>query len=208
MSDAKDRNTLFELCEMLKRKAPEYLDILTAETDADFEKAFDALLQKSVEGLETNKVYFATLGEDALSGILALALTIPGLTVTREAHSNGHVDLTIIADHCIPTRKKLGEAKVWDGPEYHIKGLKQLLDRYTTGREGRGLVIAYVKNKNIAGVIEKLRSAMNKERPCKQVADTVDHVLKWSFLTRHSHSCGDTLGVGHIGCNLYTDPTN
>jgi hypothetical protein len=208
MRDGKERDTFLGLSETLKRKAPGYLDILTAETDADFEKAFDTLLQKSVEGLETNKEYFKTLGEDALSGILALALTMPGLTVTREAHSNGHVDLTIVADHSIPPRKKLGEAKVWDGPEYHIKGLKQLLDRYTTGREGRGLVIAYVKNKNIAGLIEKLRTTMNKERPCKQVAETVDHVLKWSFLTRHFHSCGDTLEVGHIGCNLYTDTAN
>ena len=124
MSDAKERDTLLELIETLKRKAPEYLDILTAETDADFEKAFDTLLQKSVEGLETNKEYFKTLGEDALSGILALALTMPGLTVTREAHSNGHVDLTIIADHCIPPRKKLGEAKVWRRPRLPHTGIE------------------------------------------------------------------------------------
>lgn len=208
MSDANERDTFFELCETLKRKAPEYLDILTAKTDADFEKAFDVLLQRAVEGLETNKEYFKTLGEDALSGILALALTMPGLTVTREAHSNGHVDFTIVADRSIPPRKKLGEAKVWRGPEWHIQGLKQLLDRYTTGREGRGLVIAYVKNRNITDLITKLREAMDKKRPCAQVADTVNHALKWSFLSRHSHSCGDTLEVGHIGCNLYTDPAN
>ena len=107
MSDGKERDTL-GVSETLRRKAPEYLDILTAETDADFEKAFDALLQKSVEGLETNKEYFKTLGEDALSGILAMALTMPGLTVTREAHSNGHIDLTILADRCIPRRKTGG----------------------------------------------------------------------------------------------------
>lgn len=208
MSDAMERDSLVEFLETLRRKAPEYLDIMTAETDADFEKAFDTLLQKSVEGLETNKEYFKTLGEDALSGILALALTMPGLTVTREAHSNGHVDLTIVADRSIPPRKKLGEAKVWRGPEWHIQGLKQLLDRYTTGREGRGLVIAYVKNRNITDLVKKLREAMDKKRPCEQVADASDHVLKWSFLTRHAHSCGDTLEVGHIGCNLYTDQAN
>lgn len=208
MSDANERDNLLELVEMLKRKAPEYLDILTAETDADFETAFDTLLQKSVEGLETNKEHFKTLGEDALSGILSLALTMPGLTVTREAHSNGHVDLTIVANHSIPPRKKLGEAKVWRGPEWHIQGLKQLLDRYTTGREGRGLVIAYVKNRNITDLIKKLREAMDKKRPCEQVADTGDHVLEWSFSSRHAHSCGKTLEVGHIGCNLYTDQAN
>ena len=208
MSDAKERDTLFELTETRRRKAPEYLDIDTAETDADFEKAFDALLRKAVEGLETNKIAFQYLSEDALSSVFALSLSMPGLLATREAHSNGHVDLTIVAYHCIPVRKKLGEAKIWDGPEYHIKGLKQLLDRYTTGREGRGLVIAYVKQKNITGLINKLREAMDKEHPCGQIGNAADHTLKWSLLTRHAHSCGDTLEVGHIGCNLYTDTAN
>ena len=207
MSSIDERDTAFALVEILKRKAPEYLDLFTAQTDADFEKAFDALLEKSVAGLEVNKSNFATLDEEALSAILALALSTPGLSLTQETHSNGHVDITITADHCFPVRKKLGEAKIWDGPEYHIKGIKQLLDRYTTGREGRGLVIAYVKKRNIKGLLTKLRERMNEERPCKQTADTIDHTLKWSFLSTHAHSCGDTLEVGHIGCNLYAEPT-
>ena len=168
MSNVDEKDTVFALVEILKRKAPEYLDLFTAQTDADFEKAFDALLEKSVAGLEANKSNFATLDEEALSAILALALSTPGLSVTQETHSNGHVDITITADHCVPVRKKLGEAKIWDGPEYHIKGIKQLLDRYTTGREGRGLVIAYVKKRNIKGLLTKLRETMNEERPCKQ----------------------------------------
>jgi len=51
----------------------------------------------------------------------------------------------------------------------------------------------------------KVVISSRKAEACEQVADAVDHVLKWSFLTRHAHSCGDTLEVGHIGCNLYTD---
>ena len=69
--------------------------------------------------------------------------------------------------------------------------MKQLLDRYTTGREGRGLVIAYVKNKNIHGLVEKLRTTMDKNAPASRSPKPYDHVLKWSFLTRHFHSCGD-----------------
>lgn len=207
MSNVDEKDTVFALVEILKRKAPEYLDLFTAQTDADFEKAFDALLEKSVAGLEGNKSNFATLDEEALSAILALALSTPGLSVTQETHSNGHVDITITADHCVPVRKKLGEAKIWDGPEYHINGIKQLLDRYTTGREGRGLVIPYVRKRNIKGLLTKLRETMNKEGPCKQTADTIDHTLKWSFLSTHAHSCGETLEVGHIGCNLYAELT-
>jgi hypothetical protein len=191
------------LVDMIKRKAPEYLDLLTADTDEDFEAAFDAILGKAIASLEEDKTNFKTLGEDALSGVLAKALSIPGLTVTRETHSNGHVDLTIEADHCVPARKKLGEAKIYDGPEYHVKGLKQLIGRYTTGREGRGLLIVYVRKKDIAGLFKKLRQKMDSDFPMKQKGNTLDHTLKWSFLSSHDHDCGEDLQVGHIGCNLH-----
>ena len=129
---------------------------------------------------------------------------MPGLTVTRETHSNGHVDLTIEADHCTPTRQKLGEAKIYDGPAYHFKGLEQLLGRYSTGREGRGLLIIYFRKPNITGLVQNLRKQMDISHPCKQQGNTADHVLKWSFLSAHAHDCGDNLEVSHIGCNLCT----
>jgi len=191
------------LVDQIKRKAPEYLDLLTAETDDDFEAAFDAILGKAIASLEEDKKNFRQLGENALSGVLAKALTMPGLTVTRETHSNGHVDLTIEADHCVPARKKLGEAKIWDGAEYHVDGLRQLLGRYTTGREGRGLLIVYVRKRNIAGLFKKLRKNMDSIFPVKQKGKTLDHTMKWSFLSTHAHDCGEDLQVGHIGCNLH-----
>ena len=39
-----------ELFDRLKRKAPEYLDLITATTDAQFEEAFTALLEKATIG--------------------------------------------------------------------------------------------------------------------------------------------------------------
>ena len=42
---------------------------------------------------------------------------MPGLTVAQETNSNGHVDLTIEADHCTPARVKLGEARLLRWPE-------------------------------------------------------------------------------------------
>lgn len=203
MSDLAD--SAVALVERILRKAPEYLDLLTAETDSDFEKAFDALLEKALSGLEANKKNFEKLDEMGLSGALALALTTPGLAVTQESYSNGHVDLTIQANHCTPARKKLGEAKIYDGPEYHIKGLGQLLGRYTTGREGRGLLIVYFRKANIAGLVKKLRTRMDADLPCKQRGNTSDHILKWSFLSTHALKSGDNQEVGHIGCNLCTD---
>jgi hypothetical protein len=90
--------SVFELVERLQRKAPEYLDLLTAETDEEFETAFDAILEKAIIHLETNKKNYKLLDEEGFSAALAGALSIPGLTVTQETNSNGHVDITIEAD--------------------------------------------------------------------------------------------------------------
>jgi len=122
--------SLFDLVELMKQKAPEYYNLLTAESDAEFEKAFTAFLENAISHLEKNKVNFQSLDEVGLSGVLVAALSVPGLAVTQEAHSNGHVDITIVAEHCIPARRKLGEAKIYNGPAYHFKGLQQLLGRY------------------------------------------------------------------------------
>lgn len=196
------KKTVFDLIEVLKKKAPEYLDLLTAKTNEEFEDAFIPVLEKAVEQLESNKSLYRSLSEDGLSSVLVGNLSLPGLTVTRETHSNGHVDITISADHCVPARKKLAEAKIFNGPEYHIKGLKQLLSRYTTGRESNGLLIAYVRKKEIATLIRKIREQMDHLLPEDQIGETDDYILKWSFSSKHRHTCGDDLQVDHIGCNL------
>jgi hypothetical protein len=198
-----DKDSVFELIEQIKRKAPEYLDLLTSKTEKEFDTAFDAILDKAVRHLEKNKSNFETLDEVGLSGALAGALSIPGLTVTQEAHSNGHVDLTIEANHCTPSRTKLAEAKIYDGPAYHVSGLNQLLDRYSTGREGRGLLISYVRKQNIKDLVIKLRERMDEDLPLSQKGPTRDHTLKWSFLSLHGHDSGEDLEVGHVGCNLH-----
>jgi hypothetical protein len=65
-------------------------------------------------------------------------------------------------------------------------------------------VIAYIKQPNVAGLMKKLRAEMDESLPHDQKGPSKDHLLKWSFLSVHGHSCGEDLEVGHIGCNLYT----
>jgi hypothetical protein len=207
-SMSSEKDTLFELFELLKRSAPQYLDLLTSKTDDEFEAAFDVLLEKAVEHLEQNKANFQNLDEEALSAVLAAKLDMPGLAVTQEPNSNGHVDLMIRVFLCKPTRTKLCEAKIYDGPAYHLRGLEQLLGRYTTGRESRGLLISYVRKKDIKSLIDKLRAEMDSKRPLQQKGSTQDHRLKWSFVTLHGHDSGEDLQVGHIGCNLYIGERN
>ncbi len=189
---------------MIERRAPRILDLLTAKTADEFDKALEVQLERSIMGMEQNSDKFASLDEDALSSILALALSVPGLSVSREANSNGHVDLTIELDESTPVQRRLGEAKIYDGPAYHISGLEQLLKRYTTGREGRGFVVTYVKKDGIANLVKKIRERMDSDKPVSQVDVTSDHLLKWSFISRHAHSCGDELSVMHLACNLYS----
>lgn len=198
-----DPNSAVIYFEVIGRKAPAYLDLLTAKTDEEFEVAFTALLEDVVQHLERNKKNFEKLDEEGLSAAFAGKLSIPGLTVTQETNSNGHVDLTIEADHCSPARIKLGEAKIYSGPNYHIKGIGQLLGRYTTGRETPGLLINYVRKKDIKGITAKLKTAMDKKLPENQTGPCDDHALKWSLVTKHEHSSGEIVSIGHIGCNLH-----
>ncbi len=196
---------LTDLVAIVQKKAPEYIDLLTSEDDAQFLEAFDVLLEGAVTHLEKNCKNFNSLDEEGLSAVIASYLTMPGLSVTQETNSNGHVDLTIEADHCSPRRTILGEAKIYDGPAHHIQGVAQLLGRYTTGRELRGALFSYVRKKNIAGLIGSVRKRMDEELPEKQTGPTMDHTLMWSFLSEHQHSSGTDIQVEHVGCNLYAD---
>jgi hypothetical protein len=153
--------------------------------------------------MEKNKKNFTSLDEEGLSAVWAGVLSIPGLTVTQEANSNGHVDLTIEADHCSPARIKLGEAKIYSSPSYHIKGINQLLGRYTTGRGAPGLLINYIRKPDIKAIVAKLKKEMDKKLPADQAGVCKDHILKWSLLTKHKHSSGELVSIEHIGCNLF-----
>ena len=195
--------TADEIVDALKRKAPEYLDLVTAKTEAEFNAAFDHLLELAVRRLEASKSDYVTLGENALNRTLAGFVNCPGLTVTAETHTNGHVDLTFSAVHSSPIWTKLGEAKLYDGPAYHIKGLEQLLTRYATGRDSTGLMVCYVRVENIAAKLQSIREKMDLNRPVVQTAATYDGNKKWTFRSEHKHSSGEVIDVSHVGVNLY-----
>lgn len=197
------QGSALELANRIMSKGSELFELLTAETEQDFESAFDKWLQRAITGLETNKLNFKEMGEVGLTGSLALALAMPGVSVHQETNSNGHVDLLIEVSLGSRPWRKLGEAKIYSGPDYHIKGLQQLIGRYTTGRETRGLLIVYVRKANIAELMKKIRERMDEALPESQKGPCKDHTAKWSFLSVHRHSSGDDLEVGHIGCNLF-----
>ena len=185
---------------------PAQRDLLTAKTVSEFNSAFSAILLEAVRRLEKGSKNLGGLGEDGLSEVLAGFINgTNALIVTREESSNGHVDLTFKARLCKPPREVLGEAKISKSYSWHESGLSQLVNRYSTGREDRGLLLEYVKLKGIKGHMEGLRSELDKKRPCNQLGDCSDHetVAQWSFVSSHTHSSGETLEVWHFGCYLY-----
>jgi len=192
-------DSLYDLIDLLRKRGPECIDILSAKTEDEFEEAFIPILEKAVAHLEKNSKNYQKLDETGLSAVLAAAIAFPGLTVVQEAHSNGHVDLTIELDHSVPMIRKLGEAKIHKGPGYHIEGIAQLLGRYTTGREGSGLLISYFRNKDIKGLTANLRAAMDDKRPFNQLEPCKDHKLKWTLSTKHKHSSGEVVLLTHLG---------
>lgn len=200
-------STLFGLLEEVRQFSPEHLDLFASLSDADFQVAFDSLLGKALAGMEESKEGFQSLDEPALSAVLRLGILVPGLSVSLEQHSNGHADLTVESYRLGISRRILGEAKIYDGPKYHIDGVGQLLG-YMTGREVRGLMVVYMRKTNGAGLMKKIQDTMDVDQPENQLGPTKLHPLKWAFDSDHLHSSGENIRVSHVACNLYVDTGN
>lgn len=182
---------------------PELLVILDPNsTEKEFDDALEQHISDSIRKLEANANSLHKDSEDSLSTTLANTISISKLLdATREENSKGHVDITIKV--ISSSRKRLGEAKIYDGYVYHEKGLKQLVDRYSTGRERSGYMFCYMKDQNIKGKMEALQAECDEKLPCEQAASGRAHKSKWAFETCHGHSSGEELRVLHFGVNLH-----
>jgi hypothetical protein len=200
-----ETDSLTALIDQLRTTYPSLasLAILVSKTDPEFDDALENLFAEAVDDLERNATYLAVNNEDAISAYLAAYLTRTGIRVTKQAHSNGHVDLTIEAE-LPPYRRRLGEAKIYDGPAYHVKGLEQLVQRYSTGRETLGILVEYVKKPGIKTLVRKTKLHMDQTKPFDQVGTAEDHHhIRWAFTTKHKHSSDEIIRVIHLSCNLY-----
>jgi hypothetical protein len=197
-----DPDSLLALFDLLLEKYPGFMKIVASQTDEQFDEGLEGILEMAADHLEKNANHLTPLNEEAISAFLVAYLNMPGLRATQEAHSNGHVDITIEAEHAPPLRRRLGEAKIYNGPAYHVEGLQQLINRYTTGREGSGLVLEYVKQQGIRNLVDKIRSHMDLEKPCGQDGSSQNHRIRWAFTTNHQHRSGEVLRVLHLNCNL------
>ena len=171
-------------------------------SDEEFDEALESHILDAVRWLEDNANSLHRDSEDSLSTTLAGRISMKELIDTsRETNTRGHVDITIKV--ITISRKRLGEAKIYDGYAYHEKGLQQLVERYSTGRERSGYMFCYVKAPDIKGKMEKLQADCDACKPCRQNTASVKHKEKWAFETRHTHASGEDLRVVHFGINLH-----
>lgn len=199
------QSNLLEYFKLLESKLPEATDLIASDSAKEIDVIIDSYLIRGIHHLEKNKKNFKELKEEGLSAVLAAYMTLPGVTVTQETNSNGHVDITISIEFLPELYVRLAEAKIWRGAEYHIQGLEQLIHRYTTGREGKGIMISFVKTEKIKKLFEKLKEAMNQNKPCDQIEDCKDSEINWAFQSKHEHNSGEEIEVFHVGCNLYLE---
>jgi hypothetical protein len=197
-------NSLLDLIQESTNKIPFVFRIFNAVNPSDIDIWLEELLEQAAQYLEANANNLYQDNENKISAFLVAYLNMPGiLRATQEQHTNGHVDITIEGGLATPIFRRLGEAKIYDGYQYHIKGLNQLVNRYSTGREGTGFMFCYVKKDNIKGLIDDLRKEMDKVRPFRQTDKSEEHKIKWGFITTHLHDCGDVFRVVHINFNLF-----
>lgn len=189
-------------------RRPDFIKTLfdSHTSNEDFNDALERLIEAAIADIEENAKDIDPehkMPENGLSYVLASKIGMPGIIVSRETNSNGHVDLTIEVESSLTGRKRLGEAKIWKGSSYHLEGLDQLLNRYATGRCDSGFMFSYVKEAKIKEKFESLKNKMDAERPCEQTDPCQNHPFaKWALVSKHKHRSGETLRVVHFGCNL------
>jgi len=188
--------------ELLKANFPPALRLFCAKSADEFSDAVELAVENAMQHMEAGAVYNHNRDERALTHELAGCLGGGGVHVQNEAHSNGHVDITV-AHPSNAAWRTLGECKLYHGPAYHVAGCKQILNRYATGRLPRTFCLDFVQVDGIRDKMEGIRDYMDHELPHQQQASTADHRIRWAFTTRHHHSSGEDVAILHLGCNVH-----
>ncbi|HZE70017.1 MAG TPA: hypothetical protein VE135_10895 [Pyrinomonadaceae bacterium] len=195
-----DANSLLAYFDLTSKPA---IGLFCARSEEEFDRCLESILERAVDHIEKNANFLCEQREEGISAYLVAYLNIPGvIRAIQEAHSNGHVDITVEAEHHVPIRRRLGEAKIYNGASYHVKGLEQLLQRYMTGREGGSFLVEYVKLAGIASLVQKLREYLDSNLPCSQDGACENSDIRWAFSSKHLHRSGELLRVLHLNCNV------
>ncbi len=196
---------LTEFRDFLRVTGAPGLRVFSSGDERDFTDAVEDALNYFVDRLESGRAQYSKLDEIGLSQTICELLNAASIPAAAEEHSNGHVDITVRHPRGL-VFKYLGECKIWQSVPYHLKGMSQLLNDYSSGRHQRGCCLEFVHIADCAGKLQMIRDHLDAEKPLDQDDSTEDHpVIKGGFVSRHTHASGWTVEVLHLACNLH-DP--
>jgi hypothetical protein len=195
--------SLFDYIERIAQVVPEALNTWRAQSPDGFCHISEQLLGAAITTLEAQakNLNDPQIREDTITAAALGFFNRFGVRASSQTNSRGHVDIYI--QHSSRSWLVIcGEAKIWKGSDYHIKGLSQVLG-YSTGRMPFCFVLAYVKTGQIEGDFLRLKTALNEIRPEQQQEDCRDHDhLRWALVTNHQHASGRIVTALHAGVNL------
>lgn len=185
-------------------KNPQAMSLFTSATREDFLDAAERCIEKVVGMMERSRATYRKLDERDLSK-LVVELLGDLVPAEAEAHTNGHVDVSIRHPRGLLMRH-ITECKIWNGIEYHVGGMKQVLG-YARGREGRVMVLEFfVRHKRMAFLMERLRGDLATHGEVPFIRPAVTHPsLVGAFATAHEHPSGYELEIVHFGCHLWDE---
>lgn len=152
-----------------------------------------------IEQVERSAKEYKSLGEDALSSIIATAINSSMILVAqRESNSRGHVDFTITAPMYIPEDKfrYLGEAKVWSTKQYCIDGFEQLMG-YITGRQKNAFTIIYFRGQTCDDQFKSYVEELLQQKGGKTIK-----LESRDSTTEHTHTSSATVEIDHYATHL------
>ncbi len=185
---------------LMEASNPDLARLIESEDEAMFVQVTEAALDRFLRTIENGAKEYTRLGERGLSRLLTDLLNSAGWQATAERDHNGHVD--VVVEHLFRRQwKYLGECKIHDGYEYHVKGCGQLIG-YFTGREQRGFCLDFFKVPAMFAKLLSIRSRMDSESPLAQVGRCRDHIIKGAFISSHTHPTHSLVEILHVGCSL------
>ncbi len=164
-------------------------------------------IRACLDALQRDAHQVAGDDEEKLSGHLIRQLAAAGYDASADTSSRGHVDLTVR----VSTDQVflwLGEAKKHKQDYGYLHdGLRQLLDRYATGREPAGGMVIYITQPKATDILGRWRKKVEDEKHCEYVE--TKKVADLDFCSSHTHvGSGLIVDVTHFAVVLHFEPTD
>ena len=173
----------------------------------EFVKALYRELRSAIRYLEGMAEQLGGDGEEKITSILIASMRGFGFKLTAETRHRGHVDLTAHPE-LDESYQWLAEAKVFKGSyEKLTKGMKQLLGRYSSGRDPDAGMIVYMPTEKLVKRLRTWRQRVEAD-PVEACTSCKDCGDPFGFVSSHPHSSGSDVRVRHFWANLYFDPTD